>query len=73
MTTFVKWPLQTHAGSPLSVFKLSDDGNQASRVDVVLGRSSDDRVQIAQGLLPGDRIIVSDMSSWHRYQHLQLK
>ncbi len=72
-TTFVKWPLQSHAGDPLSLFKVSDDGNHASRVDVVLGRTSDDRVQIAQGLQPGDRIIVSDMSSWHRYQRLQLK
>ena len=73
VTTFVKWPLQSHAGAPLSVFKVADDGKQASRVEVVLGRSSDDRVQIAQGLLPGDRIIVSDMSSWHRYDHLQIK
>jgi HlyD family secretion protein len=72
-TTFVKWPLQSHGGDPLSLFKVSEDGNQASRVDVLLGRTSDDRVQIAQGLLPGDRIIVSDMSSWHHYQHLQLK
>ena len=72
-TTFVKWPLQSHAGDPLSLFKVSNDGNHASRVDVVLGRTSDDRAQIAQGLQPGDRIIVSDMSSWHRYQRLQLK
>jgi len=72
-TTFVKWPLQTHPGAPLSLFKLSDDGKQATRVEVFLGRVSPDRVQIAQGLQPGDHIIVSDMSAWHRYQHLQLK
>ncbi|MGB9432648.1 MAG: HlyD family efflux transporter periplasmic adaptor subunit [Candidatus Acidiferrum sp.] len=72
-TTFVKWPLQTHAGDRLSLFKVSDGGTQATRVQVILGKSSDDCVQIAQGLQPGDRIIVSDMSSWHRYQHLQLK
>lgn len=72
-TTFVKWPLQTHAGDPLSLFRLSDDGMQATRVDVVIGRTSDDRVQIAKGLQPGDRIIVSDMASWRRYHHLQLK
>lgn len=72
-TTIVKWPLQAHAGGPLYLFKLSDDGKRASRVEVFLGRASDDCVQIAQGLLPGDHIIVSDMSSWHRYDHLQLK
>jgi hypothetical protein len=42
LTTFVKWPLQTHNSAPLSVYKLSTDGNQATRVEVVLGRSSDD-------------------------------
>lgn len=72
-TTFVKWPLQTHNGAPISLYKVSDDGTQATRVEVTLGRSSDDSVQIAQGLQPGDRIIVSDMSSWHRFPHLQLK
>ena len=72
-TTLVNWPLQTHNGEPLSVFKVSGDGTQASRVQVVIGRSSSDSVQIAQGLQPGDRIIVSDMSSWHRYDHLQLR
>jgi HlyD family secretion protein len=72
-TTFVKWPLQTHTGATLSLFKLADDGKQASRVEVTLGRSSDDSVQITQGLQPGDRIIVSDMSSWHSYDSLQLK
>jgi HlyD family secretion protein len=72
-TTFVKWPLQTRAGAPLSLFKLSDDGKQASHVEVQLGRISADRVQIADGLQPGDHIIVSDMSPWSRYDHLQLK
>ncbi|HTZ48850.1 MAG TPA: HlyD family efflux transporter periplasmic adaptor subunit [Verrucomicrobiae bacterium] len=72
-TTFVKWPLQTHSGAPISLYKLSDDGTQATRVPVTLGRSSDDSVEIAQGLQPGDRIIVSDMSSWQRFPRLQLK
>jgi HlyD family secretion protein len=72
-TTLVKWVLQSRGDTPISLFRLSDDGKQADRVNVVLGRTSDDSVQIAQGLEPGDRIIVSDMSSWHRYQHLQLK
>jgi HlyD family secretion protein len=71
--TFVKYPLQAHDGAPLSLFRMSDDGKTAERVKVSLGRSSDDRVQIADGLQPGDRIIVSDMSSWKRYDRLELK
>ena len=73
LTTYVKFPLQTREGLPLSLFKISDDGKEARRVDVLLGRVSNDRVQITQGLTPGDRIIVSDMSAWHRYNVVQLK
>jgi len=51
---------------PLDLSERSDDGKQANRVEVFLGRAPDDRVQIAQGLLPGEQ-------SWHRYDHLQLK
>jgi multidrug efflux pump subunit AcrA (membrane-fusion protein) len=65
--------LQSRAGAPLTLFKLSDDGKQANRVEVFLGHTSNDRVQIAQGLQPGDHIVVSDMSAWSRYAHLQLK
>lgn len=72
-TTFIEWPLQVRAGEPLSLFCLSDDGKQANRVSVVLGHVSEDRAQIVQGLQPGDQVIVSDMSAWRRYQHLQLK
>jgi hypothetical protein len=72
-TTYVKWPLQTRAGAPLSLFKLLSDGKEARRVDVVLGLISTDSVQVKQGLRPGDQIIVSDMSDWRRYPSLQLK
>jgi len=73
VTTFVKWPLQSKMGAPVALYRVSDDGKLAQRVNVTLGRSSSDRVQIAQGLQPGDRIIVSDMSPWHRYAQLELK
>lgn len=71
--TIVRWPLQTHSDAPLSVYRVSPDGKEAQRVQVVLGRSSNDSVQISQGLQPGDSIIVSDMSQWNHYDHLQLK
>jgi HlyD family secretion protein len=73
MATYVKWPLKTHAEEPLSLFRISPDGREVQRVRVVLGKSSDDSVQIAAGLNPGDQIIVSDTSAWKRYDHLKLK
>jgi HlyD family secretion protein len=72
-TTFVEWPLQSHDNAPLSLFKVAEDGKQAHRISVTLGRSSIDRVQIAEGLVPGDHIVVSDMSAWRHYKTLQLK
>jgi multidrug efflux pump subunit AcrA (membrane-fusion protein) len=55
------------------LYKVSEDRKQAQRVEVILGRVSSDRVQIAQGLRPGDHVIVSDMSAWQRYAQLELK
>ncbi len=71
--TIVKWPLQTHSDAPLSLYRISPDGKEAQRVQVILGRASNDSVQITEGLQPGDNIIVSDMSQWNRYAHLQIK
>jgi HlyD family secretion protein len=73
VATFVKWPLKARADEPLQLFRISPDGRQAQRVRVVLGKASDDSVQIASGLVPGDQIIVSDTSSWKRFDHLQLR
>ena len=71
--TYVKWPLKSHAGEPISLFRVAPDGSSAARVSVVLGKSSDDAVEISDGLAPGDRIIVSDTSAWKSYDRLQLK
>jgi HlyD family secretion protein len=71
--TYVKWPLKTHDGEPLSLFRISPDGTEVQRVRVVLGKTSDDSVQITEGLQPGDQIIVSDTSAWKRYDRLPLK
>ena len=73
LTTFLKHPLQAKGGAPVSLYRISSDGKQAQRVQVLLGRVSSDRVQIEQGLQPGDNIIVSDMSAWHRYNQVELK
>jgi HlyD family secretion protein len=71
--TYVQWPLQTKDNAPLSLFKVSNDGKEAHRVTITLGHISNDRVEIAEGLVPGDHIVVSDMSPWRHYKTLQLK
>jgi HlyD family secretion protein len=65
--------LQVQSNSHISLFKLSEDGTAAERVVVQLGRVSPDGVEIKSGLKPGDRVIVSDMSTWKRYDELRLQ
>lgn len=71
--TYVQWPLQTKDNAPLSLFKVSSDGKEAHRVSITLGHISNDRVEIAEGLIPGDHIVVSDMSAWRHHKTLQLR
>lgn len=71
--TYLPEPLQVHADAPVQVFKVSDDGMEATRVTVSVGRVSADGSEIVAGLQPGDRVIVSDMSTWNRYDHVRLQ
>jgi HlyD family secretion protein len=48
----------------VGLFKVTDGGSYASRVQVELGRSSVSTVEIKRGLVAGDTVILSDMSSW---------
>jgi len=65
--------LQAHAGATMPMFKISDDGTEARRVNVQLGRVSEDVTEIVSGLAPGDRVIISDMSTWNRYDQVRLQ
>ena len=48
------------AGVPMASH---DDDSIATRVPVQLGRSSVNTIEIVNGLKPGDRVILSDMSN----------
>ncbi len=43
------------------------------RVDVALGRSSVNTVEIVSGLAEGDQVILSDTSAWDGHDRLKLK
>lgn len=57
--------------SEVRLFRLDEDG-QAHRIPVRLGRASVNQIEIAQGLNPGDRIILSDTSQWDGYERLRI-
>lgn len=66
-------PASSAATGPTSVFKLEGDGSSAVRVAVVLGRSSVNSIEILSGLAAGDRIIISDLSSFATAEKLKIR
>lgn len=69
---YVDRPAYSQAHGTLGLFVVSGDGRSASRVDVRFGRASAGAVEVVEGLEPGDRIIVSDMSRWDSFDRVAL-
>ncbi|MGV3709273.1 MAG: efflux RND transporter periplasmic adaptor subunit [Gemmatimonas sp.] len=64
----------TGAGTgQIGLFKLTPDGKEAERVQVVLGRSSVNAVEIISGLEVGDKVITSDMSASDNVSRVRIK
>ena len=59
--------------STVGMFKLEADGKTAARVQVQLGRSSVNTVEIVQGLQEGDQVVLSDMSRWDNFDRIRLE
>jgi HlyD family secretion protein len=57
----------------VSIFKIAADGKSAARTAVRFGRNSASTVEILEGLSAGDRIIVSDVSSFENQQSIHIK
>jgi len=70
---YVERPVHGEANSTVGIFKVVDDGKEATRVQVQLGRTSVNTVEIVKGLEIGDKVILSDMSAWDNYDRVQLK
>jgi HlyD family secretion protein len=59
--------------STISLFKMDGDGSGASRVQVKLGKSSVNAMEILSGLNVGDTVILSDMSQWDAFDRVSLR
>jgi len=70
---YVGRPVHGQADSTIGIFKIIDDGSEAVRVNVKLGRSSVNTIEILQGLKVGDKVILSDMSAWDNFDRVRLK
>jgi HlyD family secretion protein len=69
---FVGRPAYGQAGTTVSLFRLLADGQTAERVDVTLGKSSVNTIEIVNGLGEGDEVILSDTSAWDDYRKIRL-
>ena len=55
------------------IFKVSENGNVAYKVDIQLGRQNPDYYEILQGLKPGDKVVTSSYENYSDMQELVLK
>jgi beta-lactamase regulating signal transducer with metallopeptidase domain len=70
---YVGRPVNGAANTSISLFKIVKDGAEAVRVNVKLGRSSVNTIEILDGLQSGDKIILSDMSAYDNADRIHLK
>lgn len=55
------------------IFKVTNDGKSAYKVNIQLGRQNPDYYEVLQGLKPGDKVITSDYETYGNVQELVLK
>jgi HlyD family secretion protein len=70
---YVGRPAFGQENTTVGIFKIDPDGAYANRVQVKLGRSSVNFIEIQGGLNAGDRVFLSDMSQWDANDRIKLK
>lgn len=55
------------------IFKLTEDGSSAYKVDIQLGRQNPDYYEVLKGLQPGDKVVTSSYENYGKNEELVLK
>ena len=55
------------------IFKVSEDGKTAYKVDIQLGQQNTDYYEVLSGLKPGDKVVTSSYENYGNMQELVLK
>lgn len=71
-TLNVNRPLFAQSRNRSTLYRVSDDGRTAQRVNVTLGYGSVNRIQIVDGLQANDRIITSDPTRFEKYERFRI-
>jgi HlyD family secretion protein len=69
---FMGRPAMGQPGTSVSLFKLDADGTGAERIQVQLGRSSIEHVEVLSGLREGDQAILSELSKMDEVDRIRL-
>lgn len=69
---YVGRPVNGSANSSVELFKIINNGAEAVRTHVKLGRSSVNTIEVLDGLQEGDSVIISDMSSVANAERIRL-
>ncbi|HYC92581.1 MAG TPA: HlyD family efflux transporter periplasmic adaptor subunit [Thermoanaerobaculia bacterium] len=64
-------PVRAQENASGTVFRVR--GDRAERVKVDFGRASATSIEVRSGLAPGDRVIVSDDSSYDKYDEIKIQ
>jgi hypothetical protein len=70
---FFERPADSRPNTNATIFLIEADGQHAKRVTVRYGRESAAIMEIISGLLPGDRVIVTDMSAYTGRDRVRLQ
>jgi multidrug efflux pump subunit AcrA (membrane-fusion protein) len=65
-------PVHGQENALVGLFKLEPDGRSAIRVQVRLGKTSVNTIEIIDGLKEGDQVILSDTSAWDSADRINL-
>jgi HlyD family secretion protein len=59
--------------STVGLFKITSPNGEANRVQVSLGKSSVNAIEVKSGLGEGDQVVLSDMSAWDAFERVRLR
>ncbi len=69
---YVGCPVYGQENAAVTLFKIEPDGKYANKVKVNFGRRSVSYIEVKSGLNSGDRVILSDMSTYDSYDRIKL-
>jgi HlyD family secretion protein len=70
---FVGRPAFGQELSTVGLFKLTSETGEAERIQVKLGKSSVNTIEVQSGLNVGDQVVLSDMSAWDAFDRVRIR